>query len=247
MYKVFATRKEPRGVKNTPDENWQYLRSLTSDFDEIFTVSSQMNPTYNHVKYLSWHVRWLHKSRSSQSHTWKKMTWPVLLIRSSKKFEFIIVFMFSRVRNPFLTLFLSYHVWLTSKIQVNFRYRKYLKVLMIVSYRFLKFLHFLCFWGQGIHSLHSYWATMFGWPRKSRSNSGTVGTWRYWWLCLIDFLNFFTIYVFEVKESMPDIPTELPCLSDLEKPGQKIIRLPEPEVGLDFWGYPDMVAQEECH
>ena len=36
----------------------------------------------------------------------------------------------------------------------------------------------------------------------------------------MDFHNFFTIYVFEVKESMYDIPTELPCLSDLENPSQ---------------------------
>ena len=33
---------------------------------------------------------------------------------------------------------------------------------MIVSCRFLKFLHYLCFWGQGILCWHSYWATMFG-------------------------------------------------------------------------------------
>ena len=79
------------------------------------------------------------------------MTWPVLLIRSSQKFEFMTVFMFSRVRNPFLTLLLSCHVRMTSKIQVNFRYRRYLKVLMIVSYKFLKFLHYLCFPGQEIH------------------------------------------------------------------------------------------------
>ena len=144
--------------------------------------------------------------------------------------------MFSRVRNPFLIFLLSYHVSVTSKIQVNFRYRRYLKVLMIVSYKFLKFLHYLCFRGQrihfwyslatmfgwprkssqlpvqevlmilsyeflkflhylcfrgrGIHCWHSYWATMFGWPRKSRSTSGTGGTWRYWWLCLIEFLTF---------------------------------------------------------
>ena len=34
------------------------------------------------------------------------------------------------------------------------------------------------------------------------------------------FCNFFTIYVFEVKESISDIPTELPCLGDLENPDQ---------------------------
>ena len=128
--------------------------------------------------------------------------------------------MFSRVRNPFLTLLLSYHVLVTSKIRVNFRYRRYLRVLMIVSYKFLKFLHYLCFRGQGIHFWYSYWATMFGWPRKSRSTSGTGGTWRYWWLCLINFWNFFTIYVFEVREFISDILTELPCSGDLENQGQ---------------------------
>ena len=42
--------KNQGGVKNTPDENLQYLGSLTSDFDQICTVSSQMNPTHNYVK-----------------------------------------------------------------------------------------------------------------------------------------------------------------------------------------------------
>ena len=32
--------------------------------------------------------------------------------------------------------------------------------------------------------------------------------------------NLFDIYVFEVKESIVDISTELPCLDDLKNPGQ---------------------------
>ena len=36
----------------------------------------------------------------------------------------------------------------------------------------------------------------------------------------MDFHNFYTIYVFKVKESSADIPTELPCLSDFENPNQ---------------------------
>ena len=119
--------------------------------------------------------------------------------------------MFSRSRNSFLIFLLSYHVWVTSKIQVNFWYRLHLKVLMILSYEFSKFLQYLCFKGQGIHCCHSQWAVLFEWPRKSRSTSDTGGTRRYWWLCLIAFGIFFTIYVFEVKESIADIPTELPC------------------------------------
>ena len=34
------------------------------------------------------------------------------------------------------------------------------------------------------------------------------------------FFKFFTIYVFEVKKSFDDIPTELPCSADLKNPGQ---------------------------
>ena len=64
---------------------------------------------------------------------------------------------------------------MTSKIQVDFRFNTYLEVLVIVSCRVLKFLHYLCFWGQGILCWHSYSATMFGGPRKFRSPSGSRG------------------------------------------------------------------------
>ena len=175
-------------------------------------------------------------------------------------FEISSLFMFSRVRNPFLIFLLSYHVSVTSKIQVNFRYRRYLKILLIVSYRFLKFSHYLCFRDRKIHFWYCYLASMFGCPWKSRSTSGTGGTddsvlWifeissvfmfsrsrnpllafllsyrvqvtlkiqvnfryrRYWWFCLTNFWNFFSIYIFEVKEFIADIPTELPCLGDLK-------------------------------
>ena len=73
------------------------------------------------------------------------------------------LFIFSRSRNPLLTFLMSYHVWVTSKIHVNFRFE------------------------------------------------------RYWWFCLKNFWNFHTIHVFEVRESIADISTELPCLGDLEK------------------------------
>ena len=32
--------------------------------------------------------------------------------------------------------------------------------------------------------------------------------------------NLFDIYILEVKKSIADIPTELPCSGDLENPGQ---------------------------
>ena len=36
----------------------------------------------------------------------------------------------------------------------------------------------------------------------------------------MNFHNFFSIYVFEVKLFIAGIPTELPCLGDFEYPGQ---------------------------
>ena len=40
----------------------------------------------------------------------------------------------------------------------------------------------------------------------------------------MDFHNVYTIYVFKFKESSADIPTGLPCLSDLENPSQLPVR-----------------------
>ena len=94
------------------------------------------------------------------------------------------------------------------------------KVLMILSYEFLKFSDYSCFRGQGIHCWYFYRATLFQLPRKSRSTSGSRVPQRYCWFYLMDFHNFFTIYVFEVKESIVDILTELRCLSDLDNPSQ---------------------------
>ena len=61
---------------------------------------------------------------------------------------------------------------------------------------------------------------MFGWSQKSRLTSGTGGTRRYWWFCLINFRNSFSINVSEVEKSTADIPVELPCLGDFENPDQ---------------------------
>ena len=65
---------------------------------------------------------------------------------------------------------------------------------------------------------------MFGWPRKSRLTSGPTRTRRYWWLCLVDFWNFFTIHVFEVSESFDDILTELQYLGDLKNSGHLLVQ-----------------------
>ena len=108
---------------------------------------------------------------------------------------------------------------------------------MIVSYEFLIFFHYLCFRGWGIYFWYSYWATMFRWPQKSRSTSGTGGTRRYWWFCLINFWNFFSIHVFEVKKFIADIPTRLPCLGDLKNLGQLPVQRVLMIVSYEFWNF----------
>ena len=87
--------------------------------------------------------------------------------------------MFLGSRNPLLIFLKSHHVCVILKIQVDFRFNTYSEVLVIVSCRVLKLLHYLCFWGQGIFCWHSYWATMFGGPLKVRSPSGSRGFRRY--------------------------------------------------------------------
>ena len=51
----------------------------------------------------------------------------------------------------------------------------------------------------------------------------------------MDFHNFYTIYVFKVKESIADIPTELPCLSGLENPSQLPVREVLVILSYKFW------------
>ena len=114
-----------------------------------------------------WHFYWAtmfawsrkSKSTSGSGGTDDSVSW---------NFEIFTQFMFSRSGNPLLIFLQSYHVWVTSKIQIDFRFKTYSEVLVNVSYTFLKFLNYLCFWGQRIHCLYFYRATMFGWPRKSR-------------------------------------------------------------------------------
>ena len=59
-------------------------------------------------------------------------------------FEISRLLMFLGSRNPLLIFQQSYHVWVTSKIQVDSRFNTYSEVLVIVSCRVLKFLHYLC-------------------------------------------------------------------------------------------------------
>ena len=122
------------------------------------------------------------------------------------------LFMFSRTRNPLLTFLTELQCLIDLE---NPSQLPVWEVLGILSYKFFKFSHYSCFWGQGIHCWYFYIATICRWPRKSRKTSGPARTQGYWLLFLVDFWNFFTIHVFEVRESFDDIPTELPCLGDL--------------------------------
>ena len=121
---------------------------------------------------------------------------------------------FSKPRNPFLAVSQSYHVRVTSKIQVNFWFHRCSRVLMIGSYGFLKFfpyskptvfegstgIHFwqsygfskflnsLRFRGQGVHVVsQSYyvWVTS-----KIQINFPFTGTQGYWWLGLMEISSF---------------------------------------------------------
>ena len=96
---------------------------------------------------------WPRKSRSISGSTARYSE--VLVIVFYGFFTVSPLFMFLRVRNPFLAFLLSYHIRVTLKIQANFRFE------------------------------------------------------RYWWFCRIHFWNFFSINIFEVKESIADILTEL--------------------------------------
>ena len=100
------------------------------------------------------------KSRSTSSSRVPQRYWWLYLMDFH---NFFTIYVFE-VRNPLLTFLLSYDVWVTSIIQVNFRFERYWWFCL----KFLKFSHYSCFWGQEIHCWYFYIATMFRWPQKSR-------------------------------------------------------------------------------
>ena len=75
---------------------------------------------------------WPRKSRSTSGFTDPQGYWWLGLM-DFRNFSFPT---FSRSRNPFLAVSRSYYVWVTSKIQVNFRFYRSSRVLMIGSYGF---------------------------------------------------------------------------------------------------------------
>ena len=179
-------------------------------------------------------------------------------------FTISTLFVSSKSRNTTLTFLLSYHVWVTSKIQVNFRFERYWWYCHINCWNFqnthvsevresiadisteLPCLSY--FENLGQLPVHGYlkgtdkcilWIfTISSLFMFSRSRNPLLtfllsyDVWvtliiqvnfrfeRYWWFCLMNFRNFHTIRVFEIRESIADISTELPCLSDLENPGK---------------------------
>ena len=52
------------------------------------------------------------------------MLFHMIIIVSNRFSQFLHYLFFSRSRNSFLTFLLSYQVWVTSKIQVNFRFKR---------------------------------------------------------------------------------------------------------------------------
>ena len=179
-------------------------------------------------------------------------------------FTISTLFMSSKSRNPLLTFLLSYHVWVTSKIQVNFRFERYWWYCLINCWNFqtihvfevresiadisteLPCLSYLENLGQlpvqgylkGTDNCILWIFTISSLFMFSRSRNSLLtfllsyDVWvtsiiqvnfrfeRYWWFCLMNFWNFHTIRVFEVRESIADISTELPCLGNLENPGK---------------------------
>ena len=71
---------------------------------------------------------------------------------------------------------------------------------------------------------------------KPRSTSGFLGALGYWWLSLMDFRNFFILYIFEVKKSISRSFAKLKCSGDLENPGQlPVSQVPESTDDWDLW------------
>ena len=132
-------------------------------------------------------------------------------------FTISTLFMSSKSRNTTLTFLLSYHVWVTSKIQVNFRFERYWWYCHINCWNF-QITH-VSEVRESIADIStelpclSYFENLGQLPVHGYLK-GTDN-------CILwDFHNFFTLYVFEVKESTADILTELRCLSDLDNPSQ---------------------------
>ena len=159
--------------KSTSTSVLGYLKGTDNCILWIFTISSlfMFSRSRNSllIFLLSYNV-WV-TSIIQVNFRFERYWWFCLMIF----FEIFTPFVFPRSGIPLLIFLQSYHVWVTSKIQINFRFKTYSEVLVNVSYRFLKFLHHLCFWGKWIIWWHSYWASMFGKPQKFRSPSGSRG------------------------------------------------------------------------
>ena len=154
-----------------------YLKGADDCIPWIFTISSlfmfskSRNPLLTFLLSYDVRVTSIIQVNFRFERYWWSLTLTVLWT-----FEIFTLFVFSRSGNPLLIFLQSYQVRVISKIQVNFWFNTYSEVLVNVSYRFLKFLDYPCFWGQRIQCWYFYQATMFDWPRKSKSTSGSKGT-----------------------------------------------------------------------
>ena len=109
--------------------------------------------------------------------------WLITLHQVLAKLIFYMFFMFSRSRNPFLTFFTelamfawSYHVWGLRKSRPTSGFTGAQGYWWLGLMGFRNFFIPYVFKVRKIHCWHFYRATMFKWPRKSRSTSGLTGT-----------------------------------------------------------------------
>ena len=99
-------------------------------------------------------------------------------------YEISSLFMLLRSRKFLATFLLNWTLWETSRLLVNFQFKRFSEILMIVSHEFSQFLQYSCFQGQWIYCWKSYQVNIFWWTRNSRSTSGSRCSHWYWWFVL---------------------------------------------------------------
>ena len=126
-----------------------------------------------------------------------------------------------RSGNPPLIFLHSYHVWVTSTIQKDFRFNTYSEVLVNVSYRFQNCFTIHVF--EVRQSIATELICLSDLENLVQLPSDSRVTQRYWWSNFMGLSQFLHCLCCQ-GQFMVDIPTELPCLSDLKNPSQLPVR-----------------------
>ena len=140
----------------------------------------------------------------------------------------------------------SYYVRVTSKIQVNFRFNRCSRVLMIGSHGFSWFLYSLRFWGQGIHFFvvpQSYyvWVTS-----KIQVNFRFYRSSRVLMIGSYGFSKFFSFSTFSRSRNPFFIVSQSYYVQSTPRKSNFISMINWINVDLVFWGYRNMVAWWNC-